>query len=100
MIEKPKRIIDKELLKKVSKQKCACYGPDCQGRIDPEHVTTRGAGGGDTIDNVMPLCRYHHTLKGQKGISYMIENFCDYRDWLNRHGRYDVIAKARIKSGR
>lgn len=29
--------------------------------VDPHHVKTRGAGGKDTLDNLMPLCREHHT---------------------------------------
>jgi hypothetical protein len=30
------------------------------GRLDPHHVVTRGAGGGD--EQVVPLCRRHHDI--------------------------------------
>lgn len=32
----------------------------CEGRLDPHHSPTRGAGGGDS--DVLPLCRAAHTL--------------------------------------
>ena len=32
----------------------------CTGPVDPHHVRTRGAGGGD-VGNVVPLCRSAHT---------------------------------------
>ena len=32
----------------------------CEGDMDPHHVRTRGAGGGD--EQVIPLCRRHHSL--------------------------------------
>lgn len=38
----------------------------CSGRIDPHHVKTRGAGGGD--DKVVPMCRAHHTQLDSWGI--------------------------------
>jgi len=28
--------------------------------LDPHHIKTRGAGGGDTLDNLVILCRLHH----------------------------------------
>lgn len=34
----------------------------CCGPVDPDHIRTRGAGGGD--EQVWPLCRGAHTLKG------------------------------------
>ncbi len=37
---------------------CAARSETCYGRIDPHHVTTRGAGGGD--ETCIPLCRGHH----------------------------------------
>lgn len=33
---------------------------ECMGRLDPHHVITRGAGGGD--EQVVPLCRRHHDI--------------------------------------
>jgi hypothetical protein len=35
---------------------------ECWGGLDIHHIDTRGSGGGDTIDNVILLCRRHHTL--------------------------------------
>lgn len=38
----------------------------CAGPIDPDHIRTRGAGGGD--EQVWPLCRCAHDLRGTIGI--------------------------------
>ena len=35
---------------------------ECWGPIDPDHIRTRGAGGGD--EQVWPVCRGGHDLKG------------------------------------
>lgn len=40
---------------------------ECEGRLDPHHTPTRGAGGGD--NNVVPLCRKAHTLIDSPGNS-------------------------------
>lgn len=35
---------------------------------DVDHWKTRGSGGSDSLSNLSPFCRYHHTLKGQIGV--------------------------------
>ena len=35
---------------------------------DPAHIQTKGAGGSDTAENLMPLCRMHHSEQHQIGI--------------------------------
>ncbi len=59
---KPKRVVDPELIARV-KAVGICYlvgRGECWGPLDPHHVISRGAGGGDTEDNVILLCRNHH----------------------------------------
>ena len=38
----------------------------CAGTVDPHHVRTRGAGGGE-VANLVPLCRAHHDELHQMG---------------------------------
>ena len=39
----------------------------CRSRnVDPHHVRSRGAGGGDR-ENIVPLCRLHHDEVGRLG---------------------------------
>ena len=33
----------------------------CFGRIDPHHIKRRSQGGLDTLDNLISLCRGHHS---------------------------------------
>lgn len=66
---------------------------------EAHHVTTRGAGGGDTPTNVMPLCSFHHRLWHFKGPGYMIENFKGVLYWLEFAERFDVIERtSRVNS--
>jgi len=41
-------------------------GKGCQGRTEPHHVKTKGAGGPDR-GNTIPLCRLHHREWHDKG---------------------------------
>jgi hypothetical protein len=47
-------------------------GGDCFGDLDPHHIKSRGSGGGDIEENVILLCRRHHTLAHAGKISKSI----------------------------
>lgn len=48
---------DKKLLALIRRRPCfVCFKRPC----DASHIRSRGAGGGDTLDNVIALCRPHH----------------------------------------
>ena len=38
------------------------YGACIFPGLDPHHITTRGAGGEDELENIISLCRHHHDL--------------------------------------
>lgn len=92
---KSKRIIDKALLEAVRKFPClACTHKDPLGALaaikgdwdcksDAHHVRSRGSGGDDTWDNVMPLCREHHATWHSKGADYMARTFATIKHWLD-----------------
>ena len=56
MIPKPSRIRDPKLLASMRGQPCAV----CGRPGEPHHLTSRGAGGSDTAENVKPLCHACH----------------------------------------
>jgi len=60
---KPKRIVDKELLKTYHNMKCLL----CNHKATPSHIKTKGSGGPDLTFNLTPLCIAHHTEWGQIG---------------------------------
>jgi len=60
---------------------------------DPDHVTSRGAGGSDVAENVWPLCREHHVERHAKGIGHMIRTYPGCRIWLEHAEREDVLTK-------
>lgn len=90
-LQKEKRLIDKQFQEIVEWQSCVACGKI--GPNDAHHVTSRGAGGGDTWNNLMPLCREHHAQWHQEGISRMLK-YPRLRSWLYLHGRKDIIDRA------
>lgn len=62
---------------------------------EAHHITTRGAGGDDVPENLMPLCTYHHQLWHQKGPGFMIELAPRVRGWLEHWNRTDVLERAK-----
>ena len=46
-----------------------CEWPGCTfaGRTDPAHISTRGHGAPDCDENLVSLCRLHHTLQESMG---------------------------------
>ena len=64
MIPKPKRIDDPDMVKYVLErdEDCMARGlyPPCYGPHTVHHIVHRGAGGGDTKENMIRLCYKHH----------------------------------------
>lgn len=91
MFPKPCRVINRKLLDEVPLQ--GCYiGQDCYGKIVAHHLNTVGAGGDDIVDNLVPLCRKHHT-EIHWGLSKFVENHPKFLNWLQAHNRWDLIDK-------
>lgn len=42
------------------------FQPADHNDLEPHHITTRGAGGKDTLENIAPLCHTCHTAIGQE----------------------------------
>lgn len=92
MLAKPDRIVDEDLLETIRTLPCMACGITPS---DAHHVTTVGAGGGDTAENVMPLCRRHHAEWHQMGPGWMVETYAVVRHWIAFAGREDVLARSR-----
>ena len=43
-------------------------------KSDPDHIQSRGAGGGDELANLWPLCRIHHMERHRIGLSAFVES--------------------------
>jgi predicted restriction endonuclease len=65
------------------KRECLiCGDPD----VDTAHIKTRGSRGGDEAENLMDLCRLHHTEQHKIGIVTFTEKYKMVRDRLEGHG--------------
>lgn len=94
MFPKPRRIIDEDLLDDVRSLPCiACEPGEQRSQTDPDHLTTRGAGGGDTDVNCWPLCRDHHRERHAKGLRHMFTKYPSCRYWLELAGRTDILER-------
>ena len=94
---KIKRLRSRENRKIVANNPCAISNHECQGRIDPDHIKTWGSGAGDEIKGMMPLCSFHHTMKGRKGIIYMADTYKDYYQALVDRDFIDYLEFKRQK---
>lgn len=89
MFLKKKRIVNKKLIEQIKKMNCIACGS--LPPVDADHITTRGAGGDDTEDNLMPLCRKCHTLRHKLGIKTFANRFFSVKRFLILKKRFDII---------
>lgn len=89
---KAPRIQDPELLATFRTFPCLACGTQPS---EAHHITTRGAGGGDVPENLMPLCTYHHREWHDQGPGYMINGYSRIRGWLEHWSRDDVLARSK-----
>jgi len=94
MLQKKKRIKDRKLLNQIKQEKCLIDN-NCQGPVDPVHITSRGAGGDDTRRNVFPGCRRHH-FEIHKGVIKFIFRHPVFLEFLVKHKRYDILSKIEL----
>lgn len=63
---KKKALRNEKNLERIRKEPCiAC---SLKGPNDPDHLRTRGAGGGDELSNLIPLCRLCHIERHRIGL--------------------------------
>jgi hypothetical protein len=62
-LAKRMRVIDRAALDR-ARNRGGCEVPGCPhvGTVDAAHIKSKGSGGDDTDDNLVSLCRLHHTL--------------------------------------
>lgn len=60
MLKKPRRIINKRLLADFRVRPCLICG---KTPSDPAHIKTKGSGGHDVEENILSLCRSHHSIQ-------------------------------------
>lgn len=95
MFQKRTRVVDEDLVDYVKTLQCVACGRSPGGQA--HHVTTQGAGGGDTADNLMPLCYGCHTKLHKVGYFKMIQQHPGVLFWLQNANRDDVIDRCARK---
>lgn len=80
---KKKRVVNNSLLKSVRKNPCCICG---KKKVDAAHIKTRGSGGPDVEDNLVPLCRTHHIEQGQIGFARMFAKYPEFYKALREKG--------------
>lgn len=80
VLTKPKRIVSKALIDYYKSQGCAvCGWKPC----DAHHLKSRGAGGDDVPENLISLCRRHHTEIHQIGKRKFLAKY-GLAEWYNK----------------
>lgn len=77
-----KRIVNTEVLESVRGTPCVI----CAKPSDPAHIKSRGSGGDDAPDNVLPLCRFHHQIQHAKGWSMFCSMYPAVGEALSKRG--------------
>lgn len=89
MYAKTKTVEDPKVLEEVRHMPCAACGARPS---DPDHVKTRGAGGGDERWNLIPLCRQHHMERHKQGLRHMDQKYPGVTYALRMRGwKYDAF---------
>lgn len=69
---KPQRTVNEKLLEFTKKRPCiVCSLSPC----DPCHIRSVGSGGGDDPENIVPMCRQHHTEQHKIGWIRFLEKY-------------------------
>lgn len=82
--KKQKRIVDKGLIKSITKLPCCICGLGPPS--DPSHIKTVKTFGPDTEWNVYPKCRPHHTEWGALGVKTFCEKYPEFEKLLLNNG--------------
>lgn len=91
---KKKRIKDPKALKAIRELKCVL----CGWKADACHIRSKGAGGDDVEDNLISLCRDHHTQQHSQGWSVFIMKNPSMRELLAKKGwRLGLDGKLRTR---
>lgn len=66
--------------------KCIVECEECLGDVVMHHIKTRGSGGSDHSDNLMPLCVLHHNHIHKKPLkdfvdTYKLGSYMDSKGW-------------------
>lgn len=94
---KKRRIVNEEVLETVRNLVClACASLDPEAareaihdhgiRCHPHHLISKGAGGGDVPENILPVCFKHHSLVHAIGLGRFSQEFKVVHDWLEGAG--------------
>lgn len=78
-----KRIVDRKLLDKYHTMPCLICG---LFGSDPDHIKTKGSGGDDVPNNIVNLCRRHHSERHAIGWSSFVIKYPKMRIELFRRG--------------
>jgi cytochrome c553 len=57
----------------------------CHGQAtEYDHLKTRGSGGSDDPENLVPMCRACHSLRHQMGIVWLADRYPKYKAWIDK----------------
>lgn len=69
---KPARKQDRSVIDQVKESPCCACGAQ---NVDAHHIKSVGSGGGDEFNNLLPLCRQHHTEVHALGLLQMCNKY-------------------------
>lgn len=102
-IPKPRREVNRKLLDAIKRLPCCVCGS--MEIVDPSHIKSKGAGGPDTLWNVVPHCRVHHDEWG-RGVLTFVKKYprmkwvLEQRGWeVTRNGLFHPKTRSQEAHG-
>ena len=87
-LQKPKRKSDRKFLDEIKRNPCSICGAlsTQMNPVDPAHIQSKGAGGGDDLWNIVPLCRVHHSEQHRIGMQSFVGKYVPFKNLLKSMG--------------
>ena len=95
LFPKRKRVVNRSIIEKIKSQGCVVNSIECCPQTHAHHITSVGAGGDDSEENLIPLCFVHHRRIHDIGTPEMCNRYPKVKDYLISIGREE---KTRSKS--
>lgn len=96
MFPKKKRIVNKKLCESYRGRPCWAGDNNCFGQTVGHHLVTKGAGGDDTQENLIPLCVYHHR-QIHNGVLDFLKQYPLIMEWV-KHNNPAFLDRIKEKS--
>ena len=90
LYSKQKRIVNTAMIESLKELTCYICGYHI---VDVHHLNSKGSGGDDIENNLITLCRKHHSELHQIGLKKFSWKYPRIKEFLTKMNRFDLLDK-------